>query len=82
MHLPRGVDSQVQEEGSLRGVPQGDRRDPAGVGGPHGRRGDRGGQRLQGPHTHMPADTAEVRGQQGGRQAEGSQRDNAARAAP
>ena len=82
MRLPYCVDTEVPQEGPVWRAQEGDGRDTRDAGGPHGRRGDRGGQRLPGPHPHMPADGAEAqRGQRGG-EAEGKGRDSVVRAPP
>ena len=82
MRVPHRVDSQVQAEGPVRGDEEGDRRDTQDAGREDGRRGDSRGQHVRGPHTHMPAGAAEVRAEQRGREAEGKELDNPARAAP
>ena len=76
------MDTQIPQEGAVEPGEAGGRPDNTEPGGAHGRSRDGGGDALPRPHPHMPADRAEAQCQQGGRQDQGAQLDNAVRAAP
>ena len=82
MRVPHRVDTEVQEEGPVRRGQEGDRGDTQHAGREDGRRREGGGQRLPGPHTHLPQDRAEAQREQRGGEAEGQERNHPARAAP
>lgn len=76
------MDTEVQEEGPVRGDAKGGRGDTEGACGAHGRRRDGGGVRLPRPHPHMPEDRPQAERRRRRREAEGQELDNPAREAP
>ena len=60
MRIPHRMDTEIPQEGPVRGDQERGGRDTADACGPHGRRGDSGGHGLCGPHTHLPEDSAQA----------------------